>query len=231
MAASVPVPAIPIPEEHKELFSSVNTFVHGYMSSPGHDNSHDYHHIIRVLSNAHRIVNADPKSISGAPYNAFIIYLAALLHDVGDHKYAKAGEDVENQVSQILLERGADEELANKVQVIVKHVGYTNEVKNPQSVINVLQRYPELAVVQDADRLDAIGAVGVARCFAFGGAKGNGRPLAGAIDHFDEKLFKLEDMMKTEAGKRMAGHRTRLMKDFAKEFNSEAGLTFENLWR
>ncbi|KAL1602526.1 hypothetical protein SLS60_005942 [Paraconiothyrium brasiliense] len=227
MAASVPVPAVPIPEEYKDLFSSVNTFVHGYMSSPDHDNSHDYDHILRVLSNAHDILRQEPQSESGAPYNAFIIYLAALLHDVGDHKYAKPGEEVENQVSQILLERGANEELAYKVQVIVKQVGYTNEVKNPRSVLNILQRYPELAVVQDADRLDAIGAVGIARCFAFGGAKGNGRPLAGAIDHFEEKLYKLEDMMKTKYGKRLANFRTKLMMDFEGKFRHEAELVFD----
>ncbi|KAF2443500.1 hypothetical protein P171DRAFT_432743 [Karstenula rhodostoma CBS 690.94] len=227
MAASVPLPVVPIPEEHKDLFASVNAFVHAYMSGPGHDNSHDYHHILRVLSNAHRILTQEPNSKSEVPYDILVVYLAALLHDVGDHKYAKTGEDVENQVSRILLERGADEELATKIQVIVKHVGYTNEVKNPQSVIDILQKYPELAVVQDADRLDAIGAVGVGRCFAFGGAKGKGRPLAGAIDHFDEKLVKLPGMMKTTTGKSMAGHRKRILEEFANEFNTEAELAFE----
>ncbi|KAF9732136.1 hypothetical protein PMIN02_000255 [Paraphaeosphaeria minitans] len=227
MTASIPLPVVPIPEEHKDLFASVNTFVHGYMSGPGHDNSHDYYHILRVLSNAHRILNQEQKRKSEIPYDPLVVYLAALLHDVGDHKYAKSGEVVENQVSRILLERGADEELATKIQVVVKHVGYTNEVKNPQSVVDVLQNYPELAVVQDADRLDAIGAVGVGRCFAFGGAKGKGRPLAGAIEHFDEKLVKLPDMMKTKTGKAMAEHRKRILEEFANEFNTEAELAFE----
>lgn len=226
MAGSIPLPIVSIPEEHKNLFASVNTFIHTYMSGPDHDNSHDYHHILRVLSNAHRILIQEPQSKSDDPYNASVVYLAALLHDVGDHKYAKPGEDVD-QVSRILLERGADKELATKVQVIVKHVGYTNEVKNPQSVVDVLHRHPELAVVQDADRLDAIGAVGVGRCFAFGGAKGKGRPLAGAIEHFDEKLVKLPDMMKTKTGKAMAGHRKRILEEFANEFNTEAELSFD----
>lgn len=227
MANPIPLPAIPISEEHKDIFSSVNTFVHAYMSSPGHDNSHDYHHILRVLSNAHRILSQESKTSCAVSYDASAVFLAALLHDVGDHKYAKSGEDVENQVSQILLERGADKELAKKVQVIVKHVGYTNEVKDPQSVVETLRRYPELAIVQDADRLDAIGAVGIARCFAFGGAKGNGRPLAGAIDHFDEKLVKLPGMMKTETGRILAGDRKKALEDFAKQFNAEAELAFE----
>jgi uncharacterized protein len=227
MASSIPLPVVPIPEEHKELFASVNTFVHAYMSGPGHDNSHDYHHILRVLSNAHRILTEERKSTSEASYSTLVVYLAALLHDVGDHKYAKPSEDAENQVSQILTERGADKELATKVQVIVKHVGYTNEVKDPQSVVDVLLKFPELAIVQDADRLDAIGAVGVARCFAFGGAKGKGRPLAGAIEHFDEKLVKLPDMMKTKTGRCLAGYRKKMLEDFAKQFNTEAELAFE----
>ena len=146
---------------------------------------------------------------------------------MGDHKYAKANEDVENQISNVLLERGASVELANKVQVIVKHVGYTNEVKNPQSVIDALKQYPELAIVQDADRLDAIGAVGVGRCFAFGGANGKGRPLMGAIEHFEEKLVKLPGMMKTKTGRELAESRNKILADFAAQFNEEAELSFE----
>ena len=159
-------------------------------------------------------------------YDTSPLFLAALLHDVGDHKYAKAGEDVENMVSTLLLERGASYELAMKVQIIVKHVGYTNETKDPQSVIDVIAIYPELAIVQDADRLDAIGAVGVARCFAFGGAKKHGKPMATALEHFEDKLVKLPDMMKTESGKEMARERKRVLVEFAKHFKEEAKLSF-----
>lgn len=218
---------VPIHEEHKDLFRSINAFVHAYMSTPGHDNSHDFHHILRVVSNANRIYSGELEANPSASYDTSTVFLAALLHDVGDHKYAKPGEDAEEQISNVLLERGASPELAKKVQVIVKHVGYTHEVKNPQSVVDVLKQYPELAIVQDADRLDAIGAVGVGRCFAFGGAKGKGRPLAGAIEHFDEKLAKLPDMMKTATGKRLAASRKTILEEFAKEFNEEARLSFE----
>lgn len=227
MAAIVPFPILPVPEEHKELFKSVNAFVHAYMSTPSHDNSHDYHHILRVLSNANRIYTSELQANSAANFDPASVFLAALLHDVGDHKYVKANEDVENQISNVLLERGASVELANKVQVIVKHVGYTNEVKNPQSVIDALKQYPELAIVQDADRLDAIGAVGVGRCFAFGGAKGKGRPLMGAIEHFEEKLVKLPSMMKTKTGRELAESRNKILEDFAAQFNEEAELSFE----
>lgn len=227
MTTIVPFPILPVPEEHKRLFQSVNTFVHAYMSTPSHDNSHDYHHILRVLSNANRIYTSEVQANPAANFDPASVFLAALLHDVGDHKYAKANEDVENQISNVLIERGASVELANKVQVIVKHVGYTNEVKNPQSVVDALKQYPELAIVQDADRLDAIGAVGVGRCFAFGGAKGKGRPLMGAIEHFEEKLVKLPGMMKTKSGRELAESRNKILEEFAAQFNEEAELSFE----
>ncbi|KAF2688692.1 hypothetical protein K458DRAFT_414419 [Lentithecium fluviatile CBS 122367] len=226
MASTIPLPIVSVPSEHKDLFASINTFVHAYMSSSGHDNSHDYHHILRVLSNANLIFEAEQKANPDAVYDTCALFLAALLHDVGDYKYAKPGEDVENQVSILLLERGASTELALKVQTIVKHVGYTNESKNPQSVIDVLARYPELAIVQDADRLDAIGAVGVARCFTFGGARKQGEPMAVAIEHFEEKLVKLPEMMKTQTGRMMAEERKSVLVEFAKQFEAEAKLSF-----
>ena len=226
MATTIPVPIVPIAQEHKDLFKSINTFVHGYMSTPSHDNSHDYHHILRVLSNANRIYASEVVINPSVSHDTSAIFLAALLHDVGDHKYAKPGEDISNQISNVLLERGASSELAQKVQIIVKHVGYTNEVKDPQSVVDVLKLHPELAIVQDADRLDAIGAVGVGRCFAFGGAKGKGRPLAGAIEHFEEKLVKLPGMMKTKTGREMAEKRNGILEEFMVQFREEAELSF-----
>jgi uncharacterized protein len=226
MADSIPVPMVPIADEHNALFKSINTFVHDYMAQPGHDNSHDYYHILRVLSNANTLLEAELKRNPGVKLDHSAIFLAALLHDVGDHKYAKPGEDLENQISDIMRKRGSSEELAAKVQVLVKHVGYSNEVKNPQSVIDVLSKHPELAIVQDADRLDAIGAVGVGRCFAFGGAKGHGRPMSDAIVHFADKLHKLPDMMKTAAGKEIAVARNKILEEFAIQFNQEARLSF-----
>jgi uncharacterized protein len=196
------------------------------MSQPGHDNSHDYQHILRVTSNANRILAAELNANPSATYNTSALFLAALLHDVGDYKYAKPGEDVENQISALLLERGADPALASKVQSIVHHVSYTHEVRNPASVAATLQIYPELAIVQDADRLDAIGAVGVARCFSYGAAKCPDKPMTRAIDHFEEKLYKLADIMKTQSGKEMAQRRKKVLEDFAREFGEEAELSF-----
>ncbi|KAF1926865.1 uncharacterized protein M421DRAFT_6769 [Didymella exigua CBS 183.55] len=223
--SNIPVPQVPIPADQKAIFTVINTYVHTYMSQ--YDNSHDYQHILRVVSNANRILQDEIKTSPSTSYDTTSLFLAALLHDVGDHKYAKPGEDVESQVCNVLLEHGASLDLAAKVQTIVKHVSYSNEVRNPQSVIDVLTQYPELAIVQDADRLDAIGVVGIGRAFSFGAARFPDQAMGRAIEHFGEKLLKLEGMMKTEAGKRMAKRRTEVLREFAREWREEEGLSFE----
>jgi uncharacterized protein len=224
--SSLRTPKVPIDDKHDALFISINEYVYTYMSQPGHDSSHDYQHILRVTSNANRILAAELKANPTTTYDTSALFLAALLHDVGDHKYAKRGEDVENQISALLRARGADAALASKVQSIVKHVSYTHEVRNPGAVAATLQQYPELAIVQDADRLDAIGAVGAARCFSYGAAKCPDEPMTRAIDHFEEKLYKLADMMKTQSGRDMAQRRKKVLEDFAREFGEEAELSF-----
>lgn len=95
----------------------------------------------------------------------------------------------------MLLEHGASDTLALKVQMIAKNVSYSTEVKNPRLNRAILMQHPELAIVQDADRLDAIGAVGIGRAFAYGGSMKTGG-LSAVMTHFGEKLEKLEGMMK-----------------------------------
>lgn len=216
--------SLPIPTESKELFISVNNFVKDYMSH--YDASHDYSHILRVTSNANRILSSELKANPGLQYDLTAIFLSTLLHDVGDHKYVLAGQDIENQISGLLLERGATKELAEKVQTIAKYVSYTTEVKNPHLTKGALERYPELAIVQDSDRLDAIGAIGVGRCFTYCGAKQEGKPMQAAIDHYDDKLLKLEHMMKTETGKQMARERTERLKTLKSWWEEETALSF-----
>lgn len=223
--STLPVPQVPISTSDTALFKAINTYVHAYMSQ--YDASHDYQHILRVLSNANLILQAETKTRPpSTPYNTTSLFLAALLHDVGDHKYAKPGEDPDTLVRSILLTHGADVALADRVQIVVKHVGYTNENRDPQSVIDVLALYPELAIVQDADRLDAIGAVGIGRCFSFGAAKFPEQAMGRAIVHFDEKLFKLERMMKTQCGRGLARRRTEVLREFAREWREEEKLSF-----
>jgi len=109
-------------------------------------------------------------------------------------------------VHDVLRSMGADAALAERVQTICLGVSYSSEVKDPARVVELIAAHPELAVVQDADRLDAIGAVGIGRTFAFGGAKGRG--LGDTMEHFDDKLLRLEGMMKTDEGRRLARVRT-----------------------
>ena len=226
MDDSTSTPSLPIPEKDQALLKSINVYVREYMSQAHYDNSHDYQHILRVLSNAYRILRSETNSNPTAKFDNTTVFLAALLHDVGDHKYAKEGEDPEMMAYNVLQKHGASEELALKIQAIINNVGWTHEKKNPQSVTTALEKYPELAIVQDADRLDAIGAVGVGRCFAFTGAKCKGRPMMDSIEHFEDKLYKLAGAMKTATGKAIAESRQEVLKDFAEQFKRESELSF-----
>lgn len=183
------------------IFYSTKEFVREYMSR--YDASHDFKHITRVFALAKTIMQQEMQlqmqQFTGPQYNAQAVLLAALLHDVGDHKYSQPGENPENQIAEHLLEHGASSDLAMKVQLIAKNVSFSNEVKNPRMMRAVLEQHPELGIVQDADRLDAIGAVGIGRCFAFGAAKQPDRDLEGTLSHFTEKLERLETMMKVYA--------------------------------
>lgn len=114
---------------------------------------------------------------------------------MGDRKYITTGEDPATQIYNLLINSGAPEALASKVQTIGSSVSFSLEKKDPAKTRAVIAEHPELAIVQDADRLDAIGAIGIGRTFTFGGAK-SARSLQNTIDHFDEKLIHLESMMK-----------------------------------
>lgn len=189
------------PEQN--LFYATRQFVQDYMSR--YDASHDFKHVTRVFALSRNILQQEVQmqqlhQFQNQQYNPQAVLLAALLHDVGDHKYVQAGENPENQIAEFLLEHGASADLAMKVQMISKNVSFSNEVKNPRIMRAVLEQHPELAIVQDADRLDAIGAVGIARCFAFGAAKQPDRELEGTLAHFTEKLERLESMMKVSCG-------------------------------
>ncbi|KAF2993185.1 hypothetical protein E8E13_001628 [Curvularia kusanoi] len=225
MSSPIPVPLVPIPPSSTALFTAINTYVHTYMSA--YDSSHDYNHILRVLSNANTLLNLELARSPSTTYDTTLLFLSALLHDVGDHKYLKPGEDPSTAAQTILLTHGASPSLASAVQTLVTHVSYSHETRNPAGVAAVLSQHPELAIVQDADRLDAIGAVGIGRCFSFGAAKFPDQPMDRAIEHFGEKLYRLEGMMKTESGRGLARRRTEVLRRFAEEWREETVLSFE----
>lgn len=217
----------------QSLIQSMTVYMTSCMT--GHDPSHNPTHVKRVVRLALTILDGElarhPDSAS--LYDRDIITLAATLHDIGDHKYlppASAQVDPKQMVFHELTAHGADAALAERVQTIVSNVSYSNETKNPAAVRALLDdvRYRELAVVQDADRLDAIGAVGIARTFTYLGSrekKGAGQrwELDESIEHFDEKLEKLEGMMKTDTGREMARERTRRLREFKAWWYEETG--------
>lgn len=213
-----------------DLVNSVDEYVKEYMSH--YDASHDYKHIQRVLGLARKILAAERAGASstsspeqpnpaGPQYDDTLVTLGALLHDVGDKKYLLPGQDATTLVRDVLLERGAPAALADRVQDLVLHVSFSTEKKDPQRIRDKIAGVPELAIVQDADRLDALGAVGIARCFTFGGARGRHDGLDESVEHFVEKLELLEGMMKTATGRGLARERTERLKVFRAWWDSE----------
>ncbi|KAE8453145.1 hypothetical protein EG329_011212 [Mollisiaceae sp. DMI_Dod_QoI] len=207
----------------QELITKVTSYVEKYMSN--YDGSHDFDHIKRVVGLAHHIhsqmTTSPPKSnIPSPPLDLDVITLAALLHDIGDRKYIEEGQDEKTMVRELLLGLGASPELAARVQTICLGVSYSSEIKDFDHVVGLIARHPELAVVQDADRIDAIGAVGIGRVHTYGGAKTQ-RGMEQSMEVFDYKLFKLEGLMKTVPGKQLAKERTERLRTFYQWWREE----------
>lgn len=205
--------------ESSNLYLNVYKYVEEYMAR--FDPSHDFNHVRRVLALSKHILAAEMKDNPQKTLDPEAVILGALLHDVGDGKYAKPGENAAQMVSDALSKSACPPRLVAKVSLIVDNVSYTNEIKRPQLVKAIVAAHPELAVVQDADRLDAIGAIGIGRVFAYGAVKAPDRGMQGSVDHFTEKLEKLEGMMKTETGRLLAQERTQRLKDFRQWWEEE----------
>ncbi len=185
---------------------------------------HDFHHSIRVYNNALHIAEKEGG-------NLLHIKLAALLHDVDDRKLFDTSENLDN-ARGFLQNNGLDEETTNKICEIIKSVSYSgNGSITPDTI--------EGKIVQDADRLDALGAIGIARTFAYGGHKG--RPIydpdekpienmtaeeyknhtSNSLNHFYEKLLKLKDLINTETARSMAEKRHAYIENYLEEFLCE----------
>ncbi|KAJ3690174.1 hypothetical protein LUZ61_019338 [Rhynchospora tenuis] len=224
-------------KEKSKVVRSAEKLVETAMA--GRDASHDAAHAFRVRDLALSLASeeglgADPASDSDS---LEIVALAALLHDIGDYKYMKNSVEDTSIVEHFLEEEGLDASKREKILSIIKGMGFKNEVSQTASV----KFSTEFGVVQDADRLDAIGAIGIARCFTYGGSVNqilhepsipprqslskdkymNKNEKQTAVNHFYEKLFKLKDLMKTDAGKRRAEKRHNFMQDFLREFYEE----------
>ena len=190
---------------------------------------HDWLHVRRVWLNARRVGRAEGADL-------FVVELAALLHDIADWKFH--GGDLSagpKAARRWLLSLGAGAGTAERVARVVAQVSYKG-AKVADSADSL-----EAAVVQDADRLDALGAVGIARTFAYGGSKGRAiydpavKPVlhasskayststAPTLNHFYEKLLLLKGRMKTRTGRRLAAERHRFMELFLRRFYAETG--------
>lgn len=188
---------------------------------------HDWFHIERVYNNATRI-NAAEKG------DDLIVTLAALLHDIADAKFNNGDEEIGPRIAgDFLRSLDLDPGIIDHVQQIIRNLSFK------ASLGTITFQSKELDIVQDADRLDAIGAIGIARAFTYGGYKNRVlydpeiRPNLNmtkeeykntkgpTINHFYEKLLLLKDLMKTAEGKSMAMQRHEFMLAYLKQFNLE----------
>ena len=191
------------------------------------EGGHDWFHIERVYKNA--LLIAD-----GEICDANVVKLGALLHDIADSKFHNGDETIGPKIAREFLEsENVDQATIQHVIDIIKNISFKggNTEKSFSSI--------ELDIVQDADRLDAIGAIGIARAFNYGGFKN--RPLynpdiapklnmskeeyknsqAPTLNHFYEKLLLLKDKMNTETGNQIAQERHRYMEGFLSQFYAE----------
>ncbi len=170
---------------------------------------HDIAHTLRVYRNTLVIAETEPGC------DIYIAVLAALLHDADDHKLFSTENNANARV--FLSENGVPQDTIDRICEVINAVSFSqNKGQAPKT--------SEGKVVQDADRLDAMGAVGIARTFAYGGE--HGRPMQESVQHFYDKLLKLKSLMNTETGKQLAAKRHAFLEDFLKEYSEETGLSY-----
>ncbi len=188
----------------------INTYAFVKKEFLGEGTGHDYFHLKRVVENALKIGKAENADL-------FLVELSAWLHDVGDYKLHDGVDRSEELVKEFLLTQNLSDELIDKVNEIISQVSFSKG----NSVTSL-----EAKVVQDADRLDAIGAIGIARAFAFGGSRGRelwnpDQPDSTTVQHFYDKLLKLKDLMNTDTAKVIAEKRHRFLEEFLDQFYEE----------
>ena len=211
--------------DKKEVINKVINYLGSNFKNE--DTGHDYWHFIRVWKMAKKIAEAEGGDL-------LIIELGALLHDIADWKFNNGTNEVGIEKAKILLKDfGVSEEIIENVCHIIDNVSFKGaKVKNYIATI-------EGKIVQDADRLDAIGAIGIARAFAYGGGMGREiynpdiKPRMHAsfeeyknskgtsINHFYEKLLLLKNMLNTKTAKKIAEKRHKFMKDYLVQFFKE----------
>lgn len=211
--------------ENSVLIENTIAFVKSKLQNA--EGGHDWFHIERVYKNSLLIANNEN-------CNLLVVQLGALLHDIADSKFHDGDESIGPKTAKFFLEnQKVDEKVIQKVVAIIENISFKggNFNKNFTSI--------ELEIVQDADRLDAIGAIGIARAFNFGGFKNRAiydpnilpdlsmskeeykKSESPTLNHFYEKLLMLKDKMNTETGKNLALKRHNFMNVFLEEFYAE----------
>ncbi len=192
------------------------------------EGGHDWWHIYRVWNNAQHIGKEEGN------VDMLVVELGSLLHDIADSKFHNGDEEIgPKTASDFLASLEVSEYVIKHVENIVRHISFKGSFEGQKWTS------PELAIVQDADRLDAIGAIGIARTFNYGGHKGRGlydpaiKPNlqmtkdeyknsdSPSLNHFYEKLLLLKDLMNTKTGKKIAEGRHQFMEQYLEQFYSE----------
>jgi uncharacterized protein len=209
----------------KALIETTKTFVKEQLRHA--EGGHDWFHILRVFNNALLISKNEN-------VDTLIVALGTLLHDIADSKFHQGDETVGPKMArEFLFKHDVDSIVIEHVVKIIENISFKggNEVQKFRS--------PELDVIQDADRLDAIGAIGIARCFNYGGFKNRmlfnpaikpnlkmtkeeyKASTAPTINHFYEKLLLLKDKMNTKTGRQIAEKRHQFMELYLDQFYAE----------
>ncbi|WOD45198.1 HD domain-containing protein [Hwangdonia lutea] len=210
----------------EELINKTKTFVKEALADA--EGGHDWFHTERVHKNALLISKSENVDV-------FIVQLAALLHDIADSKFNDGDDTIGPKIArEFLFKHNVDSAIIEHVVNIIENVSFNKSLEKGQKFKSI-----ELEVVQDADRLDAIGAIGIARCFNYGGFKNRAlynpdippnlnmskaeykTSNAPTINHFYEKLLLLKDQMNTQTGREIAQKRHDYMLDFLNQFYAE----------
>ena len=212
-------------ENEREIIEKTVQFVKQTLA--GAEGGHDWFHTQRVWNNAKLIARSEN-------VNLYVVELAALLHDIADAKFHDGNETIGAETAgRFLKSLNVSEDIVGHVVHIVRNMSFRKQLDG------AVLSSPEILVVQDADRLDAIGAVGIGRAFSFGGFKNRAmydpdikpetnitgetyrNSNAPTINHFYEKLLLLKDMMNTETAKKIAANRHLVMERFLDDFLDE----------
>ena len=194
----------------------------------GDKTGHDWNHALRVEKNVHKIM---PPGLDEAELE--VIRAACWLHDTIDEKLAQSRQKSVSDIEELLVKNGATLAQIDEVLDIIQNLSYSKNLETKKELSLAGQ------IVQDADRLDAIGAIGIGRAFYYGGSQGdamytddvprslekltasNYRKGSSVLNHFYEKLLLLESQMNTEAGKFEAKKRTNFMKEYLEQLARE----------